>query len=74
VYSAWTAETKRNALVVVLIVASGSVDAVGFLRLGGVFTSVMTANMVLLGVSAGTRDTPALPSAATFSAHSPDRD
>jgi uncharacterized membrane protein YoaK (UPF0700 family) len=56
VHSAWTAETKRNALVVVLIVASGSVDAVGFLRLGGVFTSVMTANMVLLGVSAGTRD------------------
>jgi uncharacterized membrane protein YoaK (UPF0700 family) len=52
----WSAETKRNALVVVLIVASGSLDAVGFLRLGGVFTSVMTANMVLLGVSAGTHD------------------
>jgi uncharacterized membrane protein YoaK (UPF0700 family) len=43
-------------LVVVLIVASGSLDAVGFLRLGEVFTSVMTANMVLLGVSAGTHD------------------
>jgi uncharacterized membrane protein YoaK (UPF0700 family) len=54
--SRWSAETRRNVLVVVLIVASGSVDAVGFLRLGGVFTSVMTANMVLLGVSAGTRD------------------
>jgi uncharacterized membrane protein YoaK (UPF0700 family) len=54
--SGWSAETKRNALVVVLIVASGSLDAVGFLRLGGVFTSVMTANMVLLGVAAGTRD------------------
>jgi uncharacterized membrane protein YoaK (UPF0700 family) len=54
--SRWSAETKRNVLVVVLIVASGSLDAVGFLRLGGVFTSVMTANMVLLGVSAGTRD------------------
>jgi uncharacterized membrane protein YoaK (UPF0700 family) len=52
----WPAETRRNVLVVVLIVASGSVDAVGFLRLGGVFTSVMTANMVLLGVSAGTHD------------------
>ncbi len=54
--SRWSAETKRNVLVVVLIVASGSLDAVGFLRLGGVFTSVMTANMVLLGVSAGTHD------------------
>ncbi len=54
--SGWSAETKRNVLVVVLIVASGSLDAVGFLRLGGVFTSVMTANMVLLGVSAGTHD------------------
>jgi uncharacterized membrane protein YoaK (UPF0700 family) len=42
--------------VVILTVASGSLDAVGFLRLGGVFTSVMTANMVLLGVSAGRRD------------------
>lgn len=54
--STWSAETKRNVLVVVLIVASGSLDAVGFLRLGEVFTSVMTANMVLLGVAAGTRD------------------
>jgi uncharacterized membrane protein YoaK (UPF0700 family) len=54
--SRWSAETKRNVLVVVLIVASGSLDAVGFLRLGEVFTSVMTANMVLLGVSAGTHD------------------
>jgi uncharacterized membrane protein YoaK (UPF0700 family) len=56
VNSARTFETKRNVLVVVLIVASGALDAVGFLRLGGVFTSVMTANMVLLGVAAGTRD------------------
>ena len=49
-------ETRRCVLVVFLTVATGSVDAVGFLRLGGVFTSVMTANMVLLGVSAGKRD------------------
>jgi uncharacterized membrane protein YoaK (UPF0700 family) len=54
--SRWSAETKRIVLVVALTAASGSLDAVGFLRLGGVFTSVMTANMVLLGVSAGTRD------------------
>jgi uncharacterized membrane protein YoaK (UPF0700 family) len=54
--SRWSLETKRNVLVVVLTVATGSVDAVGFLRLGGVFTSVMTANMVLLGISAGRHD------------------
>lgn len=54
--STWSAETRRNVLVVILIVTSGSLDAVGVLRLGGVFTSVMTANMVLLGVAAGTRD------------------
>jgi uncharacterized membrane protein YoaK (UPF0700 family) len=52
----WTLETRRNVLVAILTVASGSVDAVGFLRLGGVFTSVMTANMVLLGVSAGRQE------------------
>jgi uncharacterized membrane protein YoaK (UPF0700 family) len=52
----WDAVRRRNILVVVLTLASGSVDAVGFLRLGGVFTSVMTANMVLLGISAATHD------------------
>jgi len=54
--SMWSHETRRDVLIVVLTAASGSVDAVGFLRLGGVFTSVMTANMVLLGVSAGRHD------------------
>jgi uncharacterized membrane protein YoaK (UPF0700 family) len=49
----------RDALVVVLALASGSIDAIGYVRLGGVFTSVMTGNMVLLGVSAG-RHTAAL--------------
>ena len=35
---------------------SGVLDAVGFLGLGGVFASVMTGNLVLLGLSGGTRD------------------
>src|SRR5579871_4398676 len=46
-------QTTRNVLVSVLTVATGALDVVGILRLGGVLTSVMTANMVLLGVSAG---------------------
>lgn len=44
---------------VALTVATGSMDAIAFLALGEVFTSVMTANLSLLGMSAGTRD-PAL--------------
>ncbi len=47
---------RDNNLVAVLAVATGALDAISFLGLGGVFTSVMTANMVLLGLSAGTRD------------------
>jgi len=47
---------RRDALVVLLTVATGATDAFGFLRLGGVFTSVMTGNMVLLGVAAGRGD------------------
>lgn len=35
---------------VVLALTSGATDAVGFLSLGAAFTSVMTGNMVLLGV------------------------
>jgi uncharacterized membrane protein YoaK (UPF0700 family) len=56
VASSWSAITKRDALVVILTLVTGSLDAVGFLRLGGVFTSVMTANMVLLGISAARHD------------------
>jgi uncharacterized membrane protein YoaK (UPF0700 family) len=45
-------------------------DAVGFLRLGGVFTSVMTANMVLLGISAGRHNAPlALHAGAAFTGY-----
>ncbi|MEU3454734.1 YoaK family protein [Micromonospora sp. NPDC006766] len=44
---------RRHAMVVVLTFLTGSADAVGFLALGGAFSSVMTGNMVLLGLSAG---------------------
>lgn len=47
---------RRHALVVVLTFLTGSADAVGFLALGGAFSSVMTGNMVLLGLSAGRGD------------------
>ncbi len=54
--SFWTPARQRDALVIMLTLVSGSIDAIGFTRLGGVFTSVMTGNMVLLGVSAGRSD------------------
>jgi uncharacterized membrane protein YoaK (UPF0700 family) len=43
-------------LAVGLTAASGATDAISFLRLGSVFTSVMTGNLVLLGVSVARRD------------------
>jgi uncharacterized membrane protein YoaK (UPF0700 family) len=43
----------RDALVVVLTLTTGAVDAVSFLRLGKVFSSVITGNLALLGVAAG---------------------
>lgn len=42
-------------LVVVLAVTTGAVDAVTFGHLAGVFSSVITGNMVLLGVAVGGR-------------------
>ena len=42
----------RDALLIALTVASGSVDAVSWLGLGG-FSAFMTGNMVLLGFRAG---------------------
>lgn len=41
----------RNLLVACLALNSGATDAIGFVALGGAFTSVMTGNMVLLGLS-----------------------
>ena len=39
---------RRDALVVVLGLTTGAVNAVTFLRLGNVFSSVLTGNLVLL--------------------------
>lgn len=46
--------TMRDTLVVLLTLTTGAVDAATFLGLGTVFSSVITGNMVLLGVAAGT--------------------
>lgn len=53
---------KRNdgvplhTMVTLLCVVSGSLDAISFLALGEAFASVMTGNIVFMGVSAGTGD------------------
>lgn len=49
---------RRGAvrLAVGLALGTGAMDAITFTRLGNVFSSVMTGNLVLLGVSAGRRD------------------
>jgi len=46
----------RDTLLILLTVASGAVDAVCFLGIGEVFTAVVTGNLVLLGLGAGTGD------------------
>jgi uncharacterized membrane protein YoaK (UPF0700 family) len=51
-----SATRLRQTLVVALAVVSGATDAIGLLALGGAFTSVMTGNMVLLGVAASSAD------------------
>jgi uncharacterized membrane protein YoaK (UPF0700 family) len=43
----------RDVLVVLLTLTTGAVDATSFLALGNVFASVITGNLVLLGVAAG---------------------
>lgn len=43
----------RDAAAVALATTSGATDAIGFLFLGGAFTSAMTGNLVLLGVYLG---------------------
>lgn len=50
-------------MLVLLSLNSGATDAVGFVALGGAFTSVMTGNMILLGISV----TNAVPGVATRS-------
>jgi uncharacterized membrane protein YoaK (UPF0700 family) len=46
--------TARDYRVVLLTITSGAVNAVSFLALGKVFSSVITGNLVLLGVAATT--------------------
>lgn len=50
----------RDRLVVLLAMLSGATDAIGFVGLGSAFTSVMTGNMVLIGVAVGAGDHTAL--------------
>jgi uncharacterized membrane protein YoaK (UPF0700 family) len=45
----------RDVLLVVLAVATGATDATAFERLGHAFASVITGNLILLGVSAVSR-------------------
>jgi uncharacterized membrane protein YoaK (UPF0700 family) len=47
------ATRTRDALVMALTIATGSLDAMSYLSLGGVFVSVITGNLVLLGVGFG---------------------
>ncbi|MFC4031219.1 DUF1275 family protein [Streptomyces polygonati] len=45
--------STASASLLLLTLATGAVNAIGFMALGGVFTSVMTANLGLLGLAAG---------------------
>ncbi|HEY5990219.1 MAG TPA: DUF1275 family protein, partial [Streptosporangiaceae bacterium] len=45
--------TARDTFVVLLTATTGAVDAASFLALGTVFSSVITGNLVLLGIAAG---------------------
>lgn len=45
----------RDSFVVALTLGTGALDALGFSRLGNVFASVMTGNLVLLGLSISER-------------------
>jgi uncharacterized membrane protein YoaK (UPF0700 family) len=48
-------QRTRDALLVVLAIATGATDATAFERLGHAFASVITGNLILLGVSAVSR-------------------
>ncbi|MFZ0041510.1 MAG: YoaK family protein [Solirubrobacteraceae bacterium] len=50
------AERSRDVLLVALGTTSGAVDATAFIALGHVFASVITGNLVLLGVSVARGD------------------
>jgi uncharacterized membrane protein YoaK (UPF0700 family) len=46
----------RDVLVVILTLCTGALDAVCFLRLGRVFSSVITGNLALIGIAVGERN------------------
>lgn len=52
----FSAQRGRDALLIILGVTTGSTDATAFERVGHVFASVITGNVVLLGVSAARGD------------------
>lgn len=52
-----TQSRRFRLLIYGLTINTGLTDAVGFLGLGGAFTSVMTGNLVMTGLSIGTGDT-----------------
>lgn len=58
-----TRSRRITLAAIVLTVGTGAIDVVSFTRLGGVFTSVMTANIVLLGLSVALKS-------GTLAAHS----
>lgn len=49
------AQRMRDVLTVILAIAAGATDAVALERVGHVFASVITGNLILLGVSAVSR-------------------
>ena len=49
-------DRRHDVLVIALTIASGTTDVLSYARLGSVFTSVITGNLVLLGLTAGTGD------------------
>jgi uncharacterized membrane protein YoaK (UPF0700 family) len=54
--TAWRPVTPihvRNGAAMALAATSGATDAIGYLTLGHIFTSAMTGNLVLLGISLG---------------------
>lgn len=57
--------TWRNTLLVLLSLAAGCLDAVGFLGFGEVFVANMTGNTVLLGIAVGQGDGEAVLRAGT---------
>lgn len=59
------AARTREVGVLLLAMVSGATDAIGFVALGGVFTSVMTGNMVLFGLAIARGDVGQLANAAT---------